>query len=81
MRKRFLNLMFVILIVSMLCVSLVACKDNNKPNPEVPSDKDTIKFTDSMSRAEILEQLGKVENFTMNASLNEEAFITKPKIQ
>lgn len=63
MKKRLFGLIMAVMLIAALCVSFVACNDNGD-NDDVPN---AIAFSEDMSKAEIIEQLGKIENLTLEA--------------
>lgn len=69
MKKKIFAVITVVLLVAVLCLSLVACGDNK--NNDKNDDKDNtpveLTFSEDMSKAEIIEQLGKIENLTLEA--------------
>ncbi len=52
-----------IMLIAVFCVSFVACGDNSD-NDNAPT---ALTFSEDMSKAEIIEQLGKIENLTLEA--------------
>ncbi len=59
MKKKIFALITALALVAILCLSLVACDDNDGDSPKA------IRFTENMSKEEIIEKIGDIRNCTV----------------